>query len=358
MRTLISISLGLLLAGCPDLPEGRFQCANDAQCPGSMQCSLADNRCYSVLPDAGVTDASDGAVTDASDGSMSVTPIVTDCTLQGESGSRAFAIAQIATPTVAAPEAPLPTVGFNVDGLTSTSTDLAGCNEADLTDGVDNGDAVILRGLGGIFGTLALDFNSGYQRAIDAGTVDLEIVLGDWNLTTDDACVSVTLQGEVYGAPIAALTGRAPLTGAFVDVVSLGGNVTIVSTQRTNPDAGACPSGCVDVQMPLQGVLARLRFSPDLTNIVTSSSSIPNTTNSSTLGGYVRWVGADELAYAPSYNAFLNAVSPELPAVANQIFGNFLDLDSTPPLTGCTAVGNTTSADSFSVGLLISSTPP
>lgn len=43
----------VVLTACPEIPEGRFACEQDADCPSSFRCDLDDNRCYSVFVDSG-----------------------------------------------------------------------------------------------------------------------------------------------------------------------------------------------------------------------------------------------------------------------------------------------------------------
>ena len=47
VRALIVASLLLLASECePDIPEGRFECDTDADCPPGQVCQLEDDRCY------------------------------------------------------------------------------------------------------------------------------------------------------------------------------------------------------------------------------------------------------------------------------------------------------------------------
>lgn len=367
MRTLISISFGLMLAGCPNLPEGRFQCAEDSQCPGSMRCSPTDNRCYSVLPDAGGTDASDGAITDASDGDISDGAVgieipTTTCELQGEVGSRPFAIAHLRIPTKPDPEGALPSAGFNVDGFDSTSQDITGCNKADKAGGVDNAFAAVNDGLGPVFAMAGYSFGGSLESAIANDAINLEIVLGDWNMTASDPCVTVTIQGSVGGSAITPLSGRAPLVAGLVAYVTFGANLRLTSRVAVSPDGGTgCTQGCVNFDLPMviHQTMARVRLSPDLMHVVSAAS--PDNTNSTMVGGYVRFTGSDALAFQPNLEALFTGIDPTLTGIVSNIFRQFLDLDTTPSLMACEALevdgGLPTTADSFSTALLVSSVP-
>lgn len=76
MRPLAVSLFACALSACvPTIPEGRFACDSDDDCPTGMVCRPERGRCYSSLADAGVRDAgarrdaggpSDGGAADAS----------------------------------------------------------------------------------------------------------------------------------------------------------------------------------------------------------------------------------------------------------------------------------------------------
>jgi len=58
MRSAVLLFATLLLVSCtPELPEGRFACSVDSECPSDWTCDTGANRCVSHLADAGQQDA-------------------------------------------------------------------------------------------------------------------------------------------------------------------------------------------------------------------------------------------------------------------------------------------------------------
>jgi hypothetical protein len=49
----LAFSVCLLAACTPTLPEGRFACASDEDCPEEMVCRAARGRCYFTPVDGG-----------------------------------------------------------------------------------------------------------------------------------------------------------------------------------------------------------------------------------------------------------------------------------------------------------------
>ena len=281
------------------------------------------------------------------------------CDTQGEAGSRVFPIRRLTIPT-APPEGEIPPVGFNVDGLTSTATDLAGCNKADLSGGVDNGLAAIINGLGPVLSRTGVDINEELQTAVEGDAIDLEVEIGDWNMTATDPCVTITIQGMTAGSAITPITSNAPLNGGFVTLVTFSSNLTITPSFQVGPDGGlgSCTANCtpVDLAITIQDLRARLRLSPDLNDLIVAGS--PDNMNSSMVGGYVKYTGTDPSAFQTSLNTLIGAIDPNVSDVVGGIFTQFLDLDTDPALAACTSVGSGTSADTFSAAILAGSVAP
>ncbi len=54
LRLLLAALLSLLALGCePTVPEGRFACDTDEDCPDEMVCRLERHRCFVTQADAG-----------------------------------------------------------------------------------------------------------------------------------------------------------------------------------------------------------------------------------------------------------------------------------------------------------------
>lgn len=57
MRWLATCPLALVLVACtPIVPEGRFACLTDDDCPDEMVCRPERGRCYAALADAAARD--------------------------------------------------------------------------------------------------------------------------------------------------------------------------------------------------------------------------------------------------------------------------------------------------------------
>ena len=323
-----------------------------------------------AVPDANVPDdasdaamaedASDAApVEDASDAAAD-TGVEGECPGVLETGTRTYTIRMLTLPASADDE-PLPAVGFNVDGLTSQADSVAGCLRADLAGGIDNGFAVMFDGLSNLLTMAGIDVLARLQAAVTDGDIAVEVVLGEWNGTSDDACVTVAIRDTTGGDDIAPLVTTAPLSGSVISGLVFEGSLTFAPTFSVDAEGGPCTPAsqdCVTMALPIvmQRVLARLQFAPDMMTL--DSSASPTATNSSMLGGHVRYVGDDEAAFRVGLIALMEAYAPGLGGALDMIARNFMDLDSTPVLSACTAVGNGTSADTFSAGFLISSVAP
>ncbi len=62
MRRLASLLVLIFLFACePAVPEGRFACERDEDCPEEMVCRAPAQRCYSAHADAG-PQGDDGAI--------------------------------------------------------------------------------------------------------------------------------------------------------------------------------------------------------------------------------------------------------------------------------------------------------
>lgn len=54
---LLALSMLALAAGCqPTIPEGRYVCTVDEDCPPEFVCRTRSSRCYSTETDAGTSD--------------------------------------------------------------------------------------------------------------------------------------------------------------------------------------------------------------------------------------------------------------------------------------------------------------
>jgi hypothetical protein len=151
--------------------------------------------------------------------------------------------------------------------------------------------------------------------------------------------------------------GRAPLVNGFVDRVTFGSKLRVAPDFAVSPDGGlgTCTMNCVEVVVPfvLQDVRARLRFLPDMSALVVSGS--PNNTNSTILGGYIRYSGADADAFSPGLANLFNAIKADLVPTIHAIFATYMDLQSAPVLQWCTSTGGgTVSADTHSAAFLVS----
>ncbi len=281
----------------------------------------------------------------------------------GEAGTRTYPIRRLGIPLRGSPDATAPGFGFNVDGLTSYETDLAGCYTADLPRGLDNAFCAMVDETYAAFSDpamFAIDIPARLQAAVDAEDIDLELVLGDWNETRDDSCVSVEIRGTTNGVAITPMVAEAPLVDGFVMLATFRGPLTFTPkfAVKQGGGAGACTSDCVFVGLPIvmQDVRARLRFSSDMTTLDTTSAPVGN--DASMIGGYVRFEGTDPGALATSFTTLVDAIEPLSTAGLLNVVRDFTDLDSTPVLSACTAVGEGTSADTLSAAFLISSVAP
>lgn len=283
------------------------------------------------------------------------------CTPTGDAEQRTFPIAQMAIPSRPTSNAPLPAVGFNIDGLTSTQTDLAGCNMADLPGGIDNGLAALMPPTNDPL-IAPLGAHLSLQAQVDSGRIALMLTMDDWNGTSDDDCVRFTLSGTSSGQSIPALVGASPLTMGFTQDVWFGSTRTLTLSTRLALNAGGglevCETDCVEYDLPIviERVMGRFRFGPEMSSLVFDPS--PTTTNSSMLGGYVRYVGVDSGAVAVHLEPIVRTIDPSGWPSFDAQMRDHLDLDSTPSLSACTFVdAGGTSADTLSVALLVSSVP-
>lgn len=299
---------------------------------------------------------------DGSPGSPSSTIVpyeASSCALGNEPGTRAYPIRTLRIPTIPSPEAPLPAVGFNIDGLTSTEADLAGCDQADMPGGVDDAFANIVVALDDTLPEVFAFDDLGIVPIMQF--IELEVVISDWNETATDPCVVVTLHGTMSGRAITPLVGRASLVSGGVSLVAFGADLPV--TIRIEPEnlgglGGLCTVDCLgfDVDFTIEGLVARLRFSDDMTHLVVAEA--PDNTNATMLGGHVRYTGDAPGAFTTVVTRLINAIDPDLWATVQNVFSQRLDLDSTPTLSACTTVGSGTSADAFSIAVLASSVAP
>lgn len=282
----------------------------------------------------------------------------TTCTLDADVGSRTFAIEALRVPIRSDEEGALPAVGFDLDGLVSTATDVEGCYTADLPGGLDNGFAVLNEAIADVFGQANVDVDAAIASEVADEVLALELVIADWNETSSDPCISVTLRGAEDGRPIDTLTGRAPLVAGVVSVVTFGASLAIRPTFSVRQGAvvPTCDGDCTAVALAItiRELIARLRFSADMRELLVSES--PNSANSTMLGGYVRYTEEDETSFGTQLANLAEVLAEGSSYDIRRGLEARLDLDSTPTLAPCSPVGNVTSADSVSIALLASGT--
>lgn len=287
-------------------------------------------------------------------------PDVPTCTLNGDGGTRTFNVTGLRIPANNA-------VGFNVDGIVSSSTDdLAGCKKTDgVPGGIDNALAEIIAGLSDLLEEAQVDINAELQGAVDDDAIDLQVTLGDWNMTATDACVSVRISGMSGGATVTPIMGNAALTNNRVDQVAFGSSIRIVPVFQLSADGGiggpSCTDNCVPIELPItiKGLRARLVFNDTQTALVMAEEGSESNSNSTLIAGYVRYSGAEQDSFKPGLDALVAQIGTDLGSAVDPIFAQFLDLDSTPGpgLSACTSLGGTqTSADTFSAGIVASAT--
>lgn len=293
---------------------------------------------------------------------------VPTCTLNGEAGMRDFQINGLRIPVSGgggSPITPLNNIGFNVDGLvTSTVNDVAGCRKADgVPGGIDNALSEIIGGLSDLLAMASVDINAELQGAVDDNAIDLNVRLGDWNMTATDPCVSITISGMSGGQTLTPITGNAALNANVISAIAFPTALTIVPAFQLNPDGGlggTCTMNCVTVNLPItiQGLRGRIVFDATQSAIVVADQATlegPTGNSSSTvIGGYVRYAGTDAAAFSVGLMGLTNQIGIDFDTV-NGIFTQFLDLDSTPGpgLSACTSTGGSNvSADTFSAGIL------
>jgi hypothetical protein len=188
------------------------------------------------------------------------------------------------------------------------------------------------------------------------------LTMDDWNGTSDDDCVRFTLSGTSSGQSIPALVGASPMVQGFAQEVRFGSTRAVTLMPRLALNAGGglevCEADCVEYDMPIviEELRARFRFGPEMTSLVFDPS--PTTTNSSMIGGYVRYLGVDSGALAVHLEPIVRAIDPSGWPSFDAHVRDHLDLDSTPSLSACAFVdAGGTSADTLSIALLVSSVP-
>jgi hypothetical protein len=286
-------------------------------------------------------DEGDGGVIDEPD-----LPGYCDPTTNDDSMTRAFVIDSFLIPET-------DNIGFNVDHIiTTTPRDVAGCHQVDgAPGGIDNAFALIVDAVNDVapHGQVA-PFEIDRRHAFDDSV--LHLTLRHWNGTSDDDCVRVDLSSALEGEPLTVHTRDASLRDGMLEYLWFPKGFRFAPALNLLGDGGV---NRVVVPMTVMEPTARIVFDAAMTEIVVSSS--PNTRNSSILGGYVLYSGTESRAFQPAFEAALASTgSPLVPDLLASI-SQLLDLDSTPwpSLWACTSAdGGATSADSFSVGLLMS----
>lgn len=282
---------------------------------------------------------------------------VPSCDLASDTDTmeRVYSVATLAIPASN-------TIGFNIDGLNSTSNaDVAGCRRLDgQPGGIDNALAQIIMGLGDVLTEAGVDINEELQNAVDMGAIDLTVTLTKWNGTASDSCVGVTIAGESAGEPIASLTGSAELASGTIAQVAFPTRLTISPTFQLSPDGGlgSCDGeDCIDVPLSISigNARARLVFAGDMSGFGYPASGQTNA-NASIVAGVVRYSGTvEDGAFQPGLEALVGSIDEGLVPTVNTIFTTYLDLDVTPSLTACTSAGGSmVSADAFSAAIMAS----
>lgn len=254
-------------------------------------------------------------------------------------------------------------VGFDVDGLNTTNAqNVAGCNVADRPGGIDNALATIIENLEPLLQQASVDINEKLQEAVTDGGINLTVQLNSWNGTDTDDCVGIQISGTSGGSAITTLTGSAAMSANVISLIAFSSNLRIVPTFQLPPDGGfmSCTVGCVPADLPIviKGVRARIQFNAGQTAIVAADELDVANTNSTVIGGFVRYTASspsDADSFENSLNGLIDKIDPNLKETVAPIFTGYLDLDSTPGpgLSRCTATGSmTTSADTFSAGIV------
>jgi hypothetical protein len=187
---------------------------------------------------------------------------------------------------------------------------------------------------------------------LDESVSGSTLTLRHWNGTRDDTCVRVTLTVAPAGESPTVRTNDAPLSSGKFNLIPFSESLRFAPVFNLPGDGG---SSAVAVPMTVSGIRARVVFNDAMTEIVVPAT--PNNASASMIGGYVLYPGTDTRAFRPALEAaFMSTGSSLVPALLESI-PKFLDLDSTPGpgLSACTSSGGGgTSADSFSIALLMS----